>query len=97
SKDDAQRAIRLATESFFSYAALAPSRRAAFLRTIAQNLDALGEGLVERAVSETGLTPVRIRNERERTCSQLRFFSDMIEEGSWLDARIDHADPARTP
>jgi len=97
SKDEAQHAIRLAAESFASYAALAPTGRAAFLRTIAQNLDALGEALVERAVSETGLTPVRIRNERERTCSQLRFFADMIEEGSWLDARIDHADPTRKP
>ena len=49
SKDEAQHAIRLAAESFASYAALAPTGRAAFLRTIAQNLDALGEALVERA------------------------------------------------
>jgi NADP-dependent aldehyde dehydrogenase len=56
-----------------------------------------GETLVERTVLETGLAAIRIRNERERTCFQLRFFADMLEDGSWVDARIDHADSARTP
>src|SRR5205085_10543925 len=27
----------------------------------------------------------------------LRLFAGLVEEGSWVDARIDHADPARQP
>ena len=32
-----------------------------------------------------------------RTCGQLRLFAGLAEEGSWVDARIDHADPERKP
>jgi alpha-ketoglutaric semialdehyde dehydrogenase len=95
SENEADEAIRLAAESFSFYSATDRRERGSFLRCIAENLAELGETLVERAVLETGLTAARIRNERERTCFQLRFFADMVEEGSWIDARIDHADPAR--
>lgn len=40
---------------------------------------------------------VRLQSERTRTINQLRLFADVIEEGSWVEARIDTADPARTP
>src|SRR5262249_16676640 len=39
----------------------------------------------------------RIRSETQRTCNQLRLFAELVEEGSWVDARIDSADPNRTP
>src|SRR5258708_19292746 len=39
----------------------------------------------------------RAQSERGRTCGQLRMFADLIEEGSWTDARIDHAQPDRKP
>jgi alpha-ketoglutaric semialdehyde dehydrogenase len=97
SKSEAEEAIALAARSFATYASLDRHKRAGFLRGIADNLMSLGEQLVERAVSESGLTAMRIRNERERTCSQLRFFADMVEEGSWVDARIDRGDPERKP
>jgi NADP-dependent aldehyde dehydrogenase len=32
-----------------------------------------------------------------RTCGQLRLFAAVVEEGSWVGARIDHADPDRKP
>src|SRR5947208_428330 len=35
--------------------------------------------------------------ERGPTCGQLRMFADLLEEGSWVDARIDHAIPDREP
>ena len=97
SENETDEAIRLAAECFLSYSAADRSKRASFLRRIAENLLEFGEALVERAVLETGLTAGRIRNERERTCFQLRFFADMVNEGSWIDARIDHGDPARRP
>jgi 2,5-dioxopentanoate dehydrogenase len=39
----------------------------------------------------------RLRSETARTCNQLRLFADLVEEGSWVDARIDHGDGDRKP
>ena len=44
-----------------------------------------------------GLPEGRIRMETGRTCGQLRLFASVVEDGSWVDARIDHADPERAP
>ncbi|HEV2423799.1 MAG TPA: aldehyde dehydrogenase (NADP(+)) [Terriglobia bacterium] len=90
-------AAQLAAASFQTYRRLTGRERGAFLRRIAENLEALGEELVERAARETALPAARIRGERTRTANQLRFFAAIIEEGSWVDARIDHGDPARKP
>ena len=35
--------------------------------------------------------------ETGRTCGQLQLFASVVEDGSWVDARIDHADPERAP
>jgi alpha-ketoglutaric semialdehyde dehydrogenase len=90
-------AARLTAQSFSSYRRLHGRQRGAFLRRIADNLEAFGEALVERAVRESALPAARIRNERTRTCLQLRFFAEIVEDGSWVDARIDPGDPARQP
>jgi NADP-dependent aldehyde dehydrogenase len=94
---DVNDAAELASKCFSTFGWLGGKKRAAFLRRIAEKLEALGEGLVERAVAETALPAARIRSERGRTCFQLRFFADIVDEGSWVDARIDSADPARQP
>jgi NADP-dependent aldehyde dehydrogenase len=73
------------------------SERAVFLRTIATEIEKLGDTLVERAMSESGLPEGRILGERGRTCNQLRLFADLLEEGSWVDAVIDEALPDRQP
>src|SRR6185436_6662110 len=52
---------------------------------------------VTRATQETGLPAGRITTETGRTCGQLRLFADLVEEGSWVDARIDRANPQRQP
>jgi len=70
-----------------------PSFRATVLRLIADRLDAQADQLVAVAGEETHLTEQRLRNELIRTTFQLRFFADVIIEGSYLDARVDHADP----
>ena len=57
----------------------------------------LDQELVERAMAETSLPEARIKGERGRTCNQLRTFADIIEEGSWVNARIDTAIPDRAP
>lgn len=87
------RATAAATAAFDTYRATAPEERAAFLDRIADNIDALGTELTERAVLETGLPAARIEGERARTVGQLRLFAGVVRNGDHLQARIDPALP----
>lgn len=91
------RAVALAGEAFPVYSALTGKVRAGFLRAIASEIEAIAEAIAERGPQETGLPEARLRGETARTTGQLRLFADLIEEGSWVDARIEHAIPGRQP
>jgi alpha-ketoglutaric semialdehyde dehydrogenase len=97
SAEEASLAAQLAGQAFGTYGRLSGREKAAFLRKIAEGIEALGEKLVTRATQETGLPAGRITNETGRTCGQLRLFAELVEEGSWVDARIDRANPQRQP
>ncbi len=90
-------AAQLAHAAFAIYSQTTGAERARFLRQIAENVEALGDELISRANAETGLPEGRLRTETARTCNQLRLFADLVEEGSWVDARIDNGDRARQP
>ncbi|UQX00585.1 aldehyde dehydrogenase (NADP(+)) [Streptomyces sp. RerS4] len=78
--------------------ALAPAAvRAAFLRTAADLLDGAAARIVESADAETALGPGRLTGELARTTGQLRAFAGAVEEGAYLDIRIDRADPSLSP
>jgi NADP-dependent aldehyde dehydrogenase len=94
---DVARSCELADQAFDGYGALPPPRRAAFLRSIAEELEADGAAIVARAHLETGLPPARLRSELARTGHQLRLFADVAEDGAWVDARVDLGDPERQP
>ncbi len=94
---EADAAAELAGQAGVPYARLTAVRRAEFLRAIADAIEALGAPLLERARQETGLGETRLAGERARTCTQLRMFAAITEEGTWLDARIDHGNPSRQP
>jgi len=83
--------------AFASYSQLPAETRAAFLDRIATAIEELGEPLLQCASEETSLPLPRLTGERGRTCAQLRMFAALLREGSWVDARIETADPARTP
>ena len=91
------RAVFLADEARFAYGGLPGPERAKFLRKIADNIEVLGDTLIERASLETSLPNARFVGERARTCGQMRMFADLLDEGSWVDASIDHALPDREP
>jgi acyl-CoA reductase-like NAD-dependent aldehyde dehydrogenase len=91
------RALVAAEGAFEPYRAAAPSARAAFLRRIGDEIVALGDELLELASAETALPPGRLTGERGRTVGQLRMFAERVEEGSWVEARIDPAQPERAP
>jgi NADP-dependent aldehyde dehydrogenase len=67
--------------------------RARVLTIVADRLDAAGDELVPIAMVETHLAEARLRGELRRTTFQLRLFAEALLDGSYLDARIDHADP----
>ncbi|MBT9300134.1 aldehyde dehydrogenase (NADP(+)) [Pseudomonas sp. TAE6080] len=90
-------ACALAWSAFDSYRETSLATRAALLDTIASEIEALGDELIERAVAETGLAPARIQGERGRTCQQLRTFARTVRAGEWLDVRVDPAQPDRQP
>ena len=97
SAENVAQATALAAEAFDIFRETAPEVRAAFLETIAANILALGDELVDRAVAESGLPRGRIEGERGRTVGQLRLFASVVRDGLWLDARIDPAQPERKP
>ncbi|WP_131830462.1 aldehyde dehydrogenase family protein, partial [Mycolicibacterium diernhoferi] len=95
--NDVQAAAAAAAEAFPVYRATTAEARARFLDDIAARLEAAGEGLIARAVAESGLPQPRITGELGRTTGQLRLFAEVLREGSWNGARIDTAQPDRTP
>jgi len=97
SLEDLDRAANLAEDAFAVYSKLPGRERAAFLRHIAAGIEAIGAEIVERAHSETALPEARLKGELVRTVNQLRLFAQMVEEGSWANARIDPAQPERKP
>ena len=90
-------AAAAAGEAFKTFSKYSSQERAALLRTIASGLEAISSELVARAILETALPEGRLTGEVGRTCGQLRLFASVIEEGSWLNARIDTALPERKP
>jgi NADP-dependent aldehyde dehydrogenase len=75
-----------------SWGALEPSARAAALRAVADAIDAAGAELVPIAVEESHLTEARLTGEVKRTTGQLRLFGEVLEDGAYLEATIDHPD-----
>ncbi len=71
--------------------------RALLLDTIAAEIEALGDELLQVCDHETGLGLPRLTGERGRTCNQLRAFATHIREGSFVQAIIDTALPDRQP
>ena len=70
---------------------------AAFLHAVADEIEALGDLLLETCDAETGLGRVRLAGERGRTTGQLRAFAAIVEKGEWVQASIDTAIPDREP
>jgi NADP-dependent aldehyde dehydrogenase len=95
--EEVETAVQLAAEAFTMFAHTPGKTRAALLRHIASGIEGLGDTLTQRVMTETALPEGRVLAETLRTCNQLRMFADLVDEGSWVDARIEHADPDRTP
>lgn len=97
SEIELKRACELAQKASPIMASLSGPEKATFLSVLADLIDGAVDELVEIMSTETGLPEGRVRGETGRTSGQLRMFANLVEEGSWVDARIDRAIPDRQP
>jgi 2,5-dioxopentanoate dehydrogenase len=97
SERDIDEAAQATDHAFAVYRRTTGAERAAFLERIADEIEKLGDALLQQANLETGLPLPRLTGERARTTGQLRMFAAIAREGSWVDARIDPALPKREP
>ena len=95
--DELDRATAAAEEAAGQLNGKSKTERGALLRRMAAEIVALGDELTLRCSAETGLPLGRLESERTRTTNQLGMFAGLVEEGSWVDARIDTALPERSP
>ena len=95
--DLVNQACEAAEEAFWTYGYSTRAARAAFLRAIADEIEARADQITEIGSQETGLPAARLQGERARTTGQLRLFADHIEKGDYLDRRRDEALPNRQP
>ncbi|HEX3649320.1 MAG TPA: aldehyde dehydrogenase (NADP(+)), partial [Pseudonocardiaceae bacterium] len=82
---------RAAADAAPAFDALGRRGRATLLRNLADGLAADRETVVGLADRESGLGPARLTGELTRTCYQLRLFAEALDEGSYVEAIIDHA------
>src|SRR6185295_18378042 len=86
-----------AWKAFHVYRKLSLKQRANFMRAIAETLDRSDDELIQTAMNETHLDEGRLKIEKDRTVFQLTSYAAACEQGSWLEARIDTANPDRNP
>jgi 2,5-dioxopentanoate dehydrogenase len=86
-----------AWKAFHIYRKKSLKERAAFMRSIAVELENCGDTLIQSAMRETNLPEARLRGERGRTIFQLNSYATACENGEWLEASIDTAIPDKVP
>ncbi len=94
-EQEVDKAVKLAENAFETYKGKTALEKALFLETIADEILSLGDELIDRCMQETALSRPRLEGERGRTMGQLKLFASVLREGSWVDARIDTAQPVR--
>jgi 2,5-dioxopentanoate dehydrogenase len=96
-KAELESAAQKAQAAFKIYRKKSGIEKALFLDKIAEEIENIGDDLVQIATAETGLPAGRIQGERGRTTGQLRLFAQLLRDGSWVNARIETAIPDRQP
>tara|TARA_R110002020_G_scaffold22405_1_gene75736 strand:+ start:2777 stop:4339 length:1563 start_codon:yes stop_codon:yes gene_type:complete len=89
-EEEISEAVQLASMAFETYGQMEGEKKAAFLDAIADEIEALGETLLNTYVMESGLPMGRANGERTRTIGQLRSFSALLRQGSWVGAIISN-------
>ena len=95
--DEIKLAATIADKAFLSFQKCSGQEKALFLKTIADEILALGDALLDVYCQESGLPRGRAEGERGRTIGQLNAFAELVADGSWVEATIDTAIPDRLP
>jgi alpha-ketoglutaric semialdehyde dehydrogenase len=90
-------AMTAATEAYHQMRQMDGATIGKFLSTVADEVEALGDTLLETCDAETALGLIRLTGERGRTTGQLRAFAAIATRGEWVEASIDTAIPDRAP
>lgn len=90
-------AMHRSSTAFNLYKKYSIKQRALLMRTIAKEIEALGDELIQTTMRETNLPEARLKGERGRTIFQLNSYADACEKGDWLEARICLPIPDKTP
>ncbi|WP_020660289.1 aldehyde dehydrogenase (NADP(+)) [Amycolatopsis benzoatilytica] len=95
SAPELDRVLAAAAAAARPFAESTPAERASWLAAAADALDAAAEELIALAHQETHLPAApRLKGELARTTFQLRLFGEVLRDGEFLGATVDHADPA---
>lgn len=89
--------FKKAQQAFKAIKSKSVAQKAAFLESMAVEIENIKSELIPTASRESNLPEGRITGELGRTLGQIRLFAKLIKEGSWVEATIDHADPERAP
>lgn len=87
-------AARDARADGVALSAMTRQERAVLLERIADAVGASASELVALAGAETGLGEARLEGEIVRAAGQFRLFADVLRDGAYLEAMIDHPDGA---
>lgn len=85
--------LDVAVDAGDSWGRLSPLERSRYLRGVAGALDEASEELIALASEECHLGEARLSGELIRTTSQLRLFAEVLEDGAYLGAMVDHTEP----
>jgi len=96
-KEEIEKAVDAAWESFKVYRNVPGKQRADFLNAIADEILALDQELIDTYTMESGLPKGRAVGERGRTMNQLRTFAKLVETEDWRGNTFDAAEPDRKP
>ncbi|MAU16423.1 MAG: aldehyde dehydrogenase (NADP(+)) [Muricauda sp.] len=96
-KEEIISAGELAWKAFKTYRRIPGKHRAEFLNTIADEILALDQELLDMYMLESGLPEGRAIGERGRTVFQLRSFAELVSNDDWRENTFDAAQPDRKP
>ncbi len=78
-QEEIDAAVAKAHKAFQTYKSFSGKKKAEFLTAIAEEIEAIGDPLIEAYTKESGLPEGRAKGERGRTMGQLRAFADLLE------------------
>lgn len=97
SENEIDKATQLSEQSFKILKMKSTSEKANFLGIVSEMLIFEKEKIIERCMEETALPFQRLEGEMGRTVNQIKMFAELLNNGSYCNAKIDTAVNDRLP